>query len=51
MVLKSGLNITLSEAKALVEVCPIDIVKQQTRDKIQPLLSALQNAGAEVEMI
>lgn len=51
MVLKSGLNITLSEAKALIEVCPIDIVKQQTRDKIQPLLSALQNAGAEVEMI
>ena len=51
MVLKSGLNITLSEAKALVEVCPMDIVKQQTRDKIQPLLSALQNAGAEVEMI
>ncbi len=51
MVLKAGLNITLSEAKALIEVCPIDIVKQQTRDKIQPLLSALQNAGAEVEMI
>jgi ribosomal protein L7/L12 len=51
MVLKSGLSITLSEAKALIEVCPIDIVKQQTRDKIQPLLSALQNAGAEVEMI
>lgn len=51
MVLKSGLNITLSEAKALVEVCPMDIVKQQTRAAIQPLLNALQNAGAEVEII
>ena len=50
MVLKSGLNITLSEAKVLVEVCPMDIVKQQTRDTILPLLNALQNAGAEVEM-
>lgn len=51
MVLKSGLNITLSEAKALIEVCPMDIIKQQTRDQIQPLLNALQNAGADVEMI
>ena len=51
MVLKSGLSITLSEAKALIEVCPMDIIKQQTRDKIQPLFNALQNAGAEVEMI
>lgn len=51
MVLKSGLNITLSEAKALIEVCPMDVVKQQTRNQIQPLLNALQNAGAEVEMI
>ena len=51
MVLKSGLNITLSEAKALIEVCPIDIVKQRPRDIIQPMLNALQNAGAEVEMI
>lgn len=51
MVLKSGLNITLSEAKALIEVCPMDVVKQQTRNQIQPLLNALQNAGANVEMI
>ena len=51
MVLKSGLNITLSEAKALIEVCPMDIIKQQTRDQIQPVLNALQNAGADVEMI
>ena len=51
MVLKSGLNITLSEAKALIEVCPMDIIKQQTKDKILPLLNALQNAGAEVELL
>ena len=51
MVLKSGLNITLSAAKALIEVCPMDIIKQQTKDKILPLLNALQNAGAEVELL
>ena len=51
MVLKSGLNITLSEAKALIEVCPMDIIKHQTKDKILPLLNALQNAGAEVELL
>lgn len=51
MVLKSGLNVSISEAKALLEVCPIDIIKQRTREQIQPLLSALQNAGADVELI
>ena len=51
MVIKSGLNVTLSEAKALVEVCPIDIVKQQPKAQIQPLMSALQNAGANVELL
>ena len=51
MVLKSGLNITLSEAKALIEVCPIDVVKQEPKAQIQPLMTALQNAGADVEMI
>ena len=51
MVLKSGMNVTLSEAKALIEVCPIDIVKQQPKAQIQPLMTALQNAGADVELI
>lgn len=51
MVLKSGMNVTLSEAKALVEVCPIDIMKRQTKAQIQPLMTALQNAGAEVELL
>lgn len=51
MVLKSGLNVSISEAKALLEVCPIDIIKLRTREQIQPLLSALQNAGADVELL
>ena len=51
MVLKSGLNVSISEAKALIEVCPIDIIKQQSKAQIQPLMTALQNAGAEVELI
>ena len=51
MVLKSGLNITLSEAKALTEVCPIDVIKRQTKAQIQPLMTALQTAGADVTLL
>lgn len=51
MVLKSGLDISLSEAKLLVECCPIDIIKKQKKDKILNLHNLLQNAGAEVEII
>ena len=51
MVLKSGLDTSLSEAKILIECCPIDIVKKQTKDKIQNLYNLLQNAGADVEII
>jgi ribosomal protein L7/L12 len=51
MVLKSGLDTNLSEAKLLIECCPIDIIKKQTKDKIQNLYNLLQNAGADVEII
>ena len=51
MVLKSGLDMSLSEAKVLIECCPIDILKKQTKDKIQNLYNLLQNAGADVEII
>jgi len=51
MVLKSGLDSTLSDAKALIECCPIDVLKKQTKDKIQNLYNLLQNAGADVEII
>ena len=51
MVLKSGLDISLSDAKALIECCPIDILKKQTKDKIHNLYNLLQNAGAGVEII
>jgi ribosomal protein L7/L12 len=51
MVLKSGLDTSLSDAKALIECCPIDILKKQTKDKIQNLYNLLQNAGANVEII
>ena len=51
MVLKSGLDMSLSEAKILIECCPIDIIKKQTKDKIQNVYNLLQNAGADVEII
>ena len=51
MVLKSGLETSLSDAKALIECCPIDILKKQTKEKIQNLYNLLQNAGADVEII
>ena len=51
MVLKSGLDTSLSDAKALIECCPIDIMKKQTKDQIQNLYILLQNAGADVEII
>ena len=51
MVLKSGLDISLSEAKVLVECCPIDVMKKQKKDKMQSLHNLLQNAGADVEII
>ena len=50
MVLKSGLETSLSDAKALIECCPIDILKKQTKEKIQNLYNLLQNAGADVEI-
>ena len=51
MVLKSGLNMSLSEAKVLMECCPIDILKEQTKEKILPLYNLLQSAGAQVEIV
>ena len=51
MVLKSGLETSLSDAKALIECCPIDILKKQTKEKIQNLYNLLQNAGADIEII
>ncbi len=51
MVLKSGLNISLSEARLLIECCPIDILKKQTKEKIQPLYNLLLGAGAQVRII
>ena len=51
IVLKSGLETSLSDAKALIECCPIDILKKQTKEKIQNLYNLLQNAGADVEII
>lgn len=51
MVLKSGLNISLSEARLLIECCPIDVLKKQTKEKIQPLYNLLLGAGAQVRII
>ena len=51
MVIKSGLEVSLSEAKVLVECCPIYVMKKQKKDKIQNLYNLLQNAGADVEII
>lgn len=51
MVLKSGLDISLSDAKALIECCPLDILKKQPKDMVSVLFTLLQNAGADVELI
>ena len=51
MVLKSGLGISLSEAKALIDACPIDVVKGATREQLATVFDSLKQAGADVELV
>ena len=51
MVLKSGLGITLTEAKAIISCCPIDIIKEKTRKQLYPLLKLIQDADAIAEIV
>ena len=51
MILKSGLGITLPEAKAIISCCPIDIIKGQTKKQLNPMLKLVQDAGAIAEIV
>lgn len=51
MILKSGLGITLPEAKAIISCCPIDIIKEQTKKQLEPMLKIIQDAGAIAEIV
>lgn len=51
MILKSSLEISLNEAKVLMECCPIDIIKKQTKKQLEPKLKLIQDAGAIAEIV
>lgn len=51
MILKSGLGVTLAEAKAIISSCPIDIIKKQTKKQLDPMLKLIENAGAIAEIV
>ena len=51
MILKSSLEISLNEAKALMECCPIDIIKKQTKKQLEPKLKLIEDAGATAEIV
>lgn len=51
MILKSGLGVTLAEAKAIISCCPIDIIKKQTKKQLDPMLKLIQDAGAIAEIV
>lgn len=48
MVLKSALNLSLPEAKAIIECCPFDIVKSRPKGDLEELSKRLSDAGATV---
>ena len=51
MILKSKLEITLAEAKAIISCCPIDIIKKKTKKQLDPILKLIKEAGATAEIV
>ena len=51
MILKSNLEISLNEAKVLMECCPIDIIKKQTKKQLETKLRLIEEAGATAEIV
>lgn len=51
MILKSNLEISLNEAKVLMECCPIDIIKKQTKNQLEPKLRLIEETGATAEIV
>ena len=51
MILKSNLKISLNEAKILIECCPVDIIKKQTKKQLEPKLQLIQEAGAIAKIV
>ena len=51
MILKSELEITLAEAKAIISCCPIDIIKKKTKKQLGPILKLIKDAGATAEIV
>jgi ribosomal protein L7/L12 len=51
MILKSELKVTLTEAKAIISCCPIDIIKKKTKKQLDPILKLIKGAGATAEIV